>query len=366
MAHRRLTRQIHLTMSPQSNVRAQQQNNHLLVTGTVLFYLVAALAMVMANKWVLQTTSAPLFFLFAQLAIAVVLFLASHAAGLIQVPLHIDGQLLKGLAPMIGLNVVGLSFSNYTLKYVDASFYQVARGLVLPFTVATSCIFLHTRPSIRILFSCSIVTLGFFIGVFLDAIPISLLGIGFGVASSAITAVHSVVIKKSLDVVNGSAMHLSWYTNLFSAVVIIPVIVLAGEVPAITDLFFGPEEITTASDLSALSTFVWGSLITGAIGFLMSLASLLSIKVTSPITHMISSAVRGVAASLLAMWLFSDVISSGRASSIATILGGSVYYTWVKHVESQTPKSGEREGSKYERVPLEDVEAAKTTSHKPE
>lgn len=42
----------------------------------------------------------------------------------------------------------------------------------------------------------------------------------------------------------------------------------------------------------------------------MSLASLLSIKVTSPITHMVSSAVRGVAASLLGMWLFGDVIST--------------------------------------------------------
>ncbi|KAF9224724.1 hypothetical protein BS17DRAFT_778915 [Gyrodon lividus] len=354
-------------MSSQSTVRSQQQNNHLLVTGTVLFYLVAALAMVMANKWVLQTTSAPLFFLFAQLVIAVILFLASHAAGIVQVPLYIDGQLVKGLAPMIGLNVVGLSFSNYTLKYVDASFYQVARGLVLPFTVATSYVFLYTRPSLRILFSCSIVTLGFFVGVFLDSIPISLLGIGFGVTSSAITAVHSVVIKKSLDVVNGSAMNLSWYTNLLSAVVMIPLIALAGEVPAITNLFFGPEDIIPSpGELSALSTFVWGSLITGAIGFLMSLASLLSIKVTSPITHMISSAVRGVAASLLAVWLFGDVISNGRASSIATILGGSIYYTWVKHVESQTPKSGERDGSKYERVPLEDVEAGKATSQKPE
>jgi hypothetical protein len=42
---------------------------------------------------------------------------------------------------------------------------------------------------------------------------------------------------------------------------------------------------------------------------MMSLASLLSIKVTSPITHMVSSAVRGVAASVLGVWLFGDIIS---------------------------------------------------------
>jgi len=113
---------------------------------------------------------------------------------------------------------------------------------------------------------------------------------------------------------------------------------------------------------------------------MMSIASLLSIKITSPITHMVSSAVRGVAASLLGLWLFADIISrcvglpafyfvelvsfvftlfsvhSGRVASIATILLGSIYYTWVKHVESQP--------AKYDRVPLEDVEAGKGPGEK--
>lgn len=239
------------------------------------------------NKWVLQSTSAPLFFLFTQLLIAVLLFLASHAIGLVLIPLFIDGQLLKGLAANVVLNVVALRYdfntedyphslkrcfsaSNYTLQYVDVSFYQVARGLLLPFTVATSYFFLHARPSFRVLFSCSVVTLGFFIGNFLDAIPISPLGIAFGVTSSAISAVHSVVIKKSLDVVNGSAMHLSWYTNLLSAVVMLPLVLLVGEGPAIMELFSGGNEIISSSGgLSPLSTFIWGSLITVSIDFVV-------------------------------------------------------------------------------------------------
>lgn len=350
-------------MSHKHDARLQPQSSRLLVTGTVLFYLVAALCMVMANKWVLKTTAVPLFFLFSQLVIAVILFIIAHVAGLLVVPFYVDTQLLIQLAPNIGLNVVGLSFSNFTLKYVDASVYQVARGLVLPFTVLTSYFFLSARPSLRILFSCSIVTLGFFVGVFLDSVPMGLIGIGFGVSSSAITAVHSVVIKKSLDIVKGSAMNLSWYTNLLSAVVMMPIIVFAGEIPAIADLFFGVGVVPEEGELSDLQRFVWGSFITGALGFMMSLASLLSIKVTSPITHMVSSAVRGVAASILAMLLFGDIISGGRASSIATILLGSIYYTWVKHVESQqVPKDGGR----YDRVPLEDVEAGKEFSSKPE
>ncbi|KAI5120405.1 hypothetical protein M0805_000184 [Coniferiporia weirii] len=327
----------------------QAPPGRLLVFGTVSFYMVAALAMVMANKWVLNTTSVPLFFLFTQLVIAVVLFILSHALGIIKVPFRVDFALCKGLAPMIILNVVGLSFSNFTLKYVDASFYQVARGLVLPFTVLTSFVFLSARPSSYILLACGIVTCGFFVGVFLDGLSVSRKGIFFGVFSSATTALHAVVIKKAIKLLNDSALDLCWYTNLLSAVVLSVVVVLSGEVPGVIELLYGS---------SGLVPFIWGSIITGIFGFLMGIASLLSIKVTSPITHMVSSAVRGVAASFLGVWLFHDIITSGRAASIAIILGGSIYYTWVKHAESQGPASSP-EKKAYERVALDEMEAGK-------
>ncbi|PPQ73964.1 hypothetical protein CVT26_006315 [Gymnopilus dilepis] len=275
---------------------------------------------------------------------------------------------------MVGLNVLGLSFSNYTLKYVDASFYQIARGLVLPFTVListySSSLSLSShpspRPSLPILLACTLVTLGFFTGVLLDGTALSLVGISFGVASSLITATHSVVIKQSLGVVGGSALALSWYTNALSAVVLAPLLVLAGEGGGVVRLLFGEPERVTADRLSPLATFLWGSAITGVLGFMMSIASLLSIKVTSPITHMVSSAVRGVAASLLGVWLFHDIITTGRASSIAIILLGSIFYTWVKHQESQAASNGNsskpsttsRRGSReYERLKMDDVEA---------
>ena len=48
----------------------------------------------------------------------------------------------------------------------------------------------------------------------------------------------------------------------------------------------------------------------GSVGFLLSIATILSIKVTSPITHMVSSAVRGVAASFLGVAIFGDILTS--------------------------------------------------------
>ncbi|KAJ7247891.1 hypothetical protein B0H12DRAFT_733514 [Mycena haematopus] len=311
--------------------------------------------MVMANKSVLNVTDVPLFFLLVQLLIAVLLFGIADVLRIFPERLTFDLKICKGLAALVALNCIGLSFSNYTLKYVDASFYQVARGLVLPFTVATSFIMLHVRPSVLILVSCAIVTAGFFCGVLLDGIPISLVGVAFGVASSSITALASVVIKQSLPVVSGSTILLSWYGNLLSAIVLAPIVLLAGEGPGVVALLTGAPRIVVgdaAGAPSELKTFLWGSLVTGSVGFLMSIAGLLSIKVTSPITHMISSAVRGVLQSLLAMWFFQDVISGGRATSIAVVLGGSIYYTWVKHKEAEAAAA-------YEKLAMDDLEAGK-------
>jgi len=132
--------------------------------------------------------------------------------------------------------------------------------MVLPFTVCTSFFVLHSRPSFRILLACLMVTMGFFVGVFLDGTKVSIIGVTFGVLSSMITAVHSVVIKRSLDVVKGSALHLSWYTNLYSAIALVPIVVVSGEVPAIAALLDEPSPLSTG--ISPLNTFLWGSAIT--------------------------------------------------------------------------------------------------------
>ena len=56
--------------------------------------------------------------------------------------------------------------------------------------------------------------------------------------------------------------------------------------------------------------FLLKTCVQGSVGFLLSIALALSIQVTSPITHMISSAVRGVAASMLGVALFGDILTS--------------------------------------------------------
>jgi len=73
--------------------------------------------------------------------------------------------------------------------------------------------------------------------------------------------------------------------------------------------------------------------VTGLFGFLLCVAGLLSIKITSPITHMFSSAARSVLQTALGIWIFGDILTTNRAASISLILAGTMLYTWIKSTE---------------------------------
>ena len=109
----------------------------------------------------------------------------------------------------------------------------------------------------------------------------SLLSLFYGLLSSLFIALHSVLIKSSLPHCGGSTIQLAYWTNLGSAAFLVPFVLFNGELGTVMRL-------AESSDWQA-SVFVWGSVITGVFGFLLCVAGLLSIKVTSPITHMFSS-----------------------------------------------------------------------------
>ncbi|GAA5830118.1 hypothetical protein JCM3766R1_002792 [Sporobolomyces carnicolor] len=302
-----------------------------MVIFSVLFYLVAAIVMIMVNKWVLNKVKIPLFFLFCQLGIAVILLQLCALFGYMKLP-RMDVTTCKGLSPLIACNVLGLAFNTYCLQYVDASFYQIARGLVLPFTVFFSWYLLRTRSSPATLGAVAIVCVGFMLGVSSENMHTSALGISLGVASSVTTAVHAIVVKRSLSVVSGT-LDLAYYSNLLSALVIAPFVILSGEIWTVLDMLLGDGE-----GAAAFSTFMTGAAVTGVFGFLICIAGFLSIKVTSPISHMISAAVRGVLQTFLGMWLFDDQVTAGRGFGIMFILTGSIYYVYTKSQEQSAPK----------------------------
>jgi GDP-fucose transporter C1 len=136
-----------------------------------------------------------------------------------------------------------------------------------------------------------------------SSVPTSL-ALFYGILSAFFIAIHSVLIKSTLPYVDGSALHLSYWTNLGSSIVLLPIVVVIGEASEFLRLLGKAEnvdgELLCSSSANffteaalgsqwAWSTFLWGSLVTGVFGALLGLAGMLSVKATSPITHMFSS-----------------------------------------------------------------------------
>ncbi|GAA96886.1 hypothetical protein E5Q_03559 [Mixia osmundae IAM 14324] len=309
-----------------------RESTNLQVAGAVTFYMVAALTMIVANKWVLNAVALPLYFLFLQLVVAVILLWMTALFGYYDLPATWNKKVLRGLAPFLTINTLGLALNTFTLQYVDASFYQIARGLVLPFTAILSYHFLTVVPSKATIASIGVVCIGFALGVGFEDMSVSLLGIILGVGSSATTAAHAIAIKRALPVVQNSTMNLVWYANLMTALALLPFAVIV-ETGGLLSLI--------AEGGHALYTFVAGTLLTGFFGFAICIAGFISIKVTSPTTHMISSAVRGVLQTFLGVALFHDIVTYGRASGIAVIILGSVLYTWSMSRAPPPPKKPE-------------------------
>jgi len=328
-------------MSPDNQQQQQAPPPHH-VASVVSFFIIAAMVMVFVNKAVLNSSpTLPFSFLLIQLLIAVALL---HLTALlfptkVEIPNIWDLQKARQLLVIVGVSVVTLVFNTLCLRDVDASFFQIARGMVLPLTIVVSALTTRSLPSAKVLVAALVVTLGFLVGVFpstASAIPnssteslsyIAARGILFGFISSFMIAVHAVLIKSTLPVVNNSSIQLAYWTNAGAALFLVPLVVLNGEIAALTELV----------QMDGWSVFVIGSAVTGVFGFFLCIATLSSIKVTSPVTHMFSAAARSVLQTLLGVWIFGDVITSTRGMSILITLAGTLYFTWVKAQETRAP-----------------------------
>ncbi|KAF8519039.1 hypothetical protein BU17DRAFT_48198 [Hysterangium stoloniferum] len=305
------------------------------VVGVVAFYMVAALIMVFVNKAVL--ISAPnltvLFMFFQSIMTVILLHFTALFTSVVTIP-TLELATARKLAWLIIVDAAGFVFNALCLRDVEAAFFQVARGLVLPLTISIVSIHSRSTPSWKVCGCALVVTIGFFIGVSPSeelpekSVPTPL-ALFYGFLSSMAIACHAVLIKISLPHVDGSSTQLSYWSNLGSAIIIGITAILKGEVLEFVKMSSGGSW--------DWSVFAWGNLVTGFVGFLMSIAGILSVKVTSPVTHMFSSAARSVLQVALGIRIFGDILTVQRAASIFTILCGTLLYTWVKSREPPPP-----------------------------
>jgi len=320
--------------------------------------------MVFVNKIVMLNNPelTILFMFFQSLTTVLLLTLTSFLTPLVSVPSWSRSSVpaniatIKNLFPLILIDALGFVFNALCLRDVEAAFYQIARGMVLPLTITVVAITSRTPPAKSVVLCAFVVTVGFLLGVaWPTAIPEKSmpgpLALFYGVLSSLSIAIHAVLIKSSLTYVGGSPTQLSYWANFGAAIFLGILALLRGETQGFVGLVRGGEV--------DLRTFFWGNVITGVFGFLISVAGILSVKVTSPVTHMFSSAARSVLQVALGVKIFGDVVNQQRVLSVLTILAGTLLYTWFKSREAPSSQGARDASSRETAKDIEDLEMEK-------
>ncbi|KAF4468012.1 GDP-fucose transporter [Fusarium albosuccineum] len=314
----------------------------------VLFHSSCAIWSTILSKSALNGVEAPVTLLALQTTVQVLLLTAiGTMTGWIK--LYRPLSAWTALLPLTVARLVGILAKTYCLASVNASVYQIARGLLLPFTLFLSLLVLRPRPYYPplSLVGCAMVMAGFGTGMMADYSQMLTSGKGvlLGVGSSFTTAVESVVVKKFLGKSQEGMWQMVWMSNCMATLFYIPLLPLSGELSTMAGLF-------TAETVDIGRQFLGSACLTGLSAFLLTIATFMQIEVTSPTTHMIVTAARGVAQSSLAVVLLGEILTADRAGSMALILGGSALYGWARdrYQQSKKPAAGS-----YQLLPREEA-----------
>lgn len=221
-----------------------------------------------------------------------------------------------------------ITFNNLALKYVEVSFYNVARSLTIVFNVVLTYFMLNETTSVPTLGTLAIVIAGFFLGS-AGEVRFSLIGSAFGLASSLFVALNGVVTKQGMKIVDGNQWRLQFYNNVSASVLFLPLIAFSGELGTIR-----------AHAPMLLSAKFWGIMTLGGVfGFLIGIVTILQISVTSPLTHNISGTAKAGVQTLLALYIWRNPTTAANLIGTALVLIGSGVYTYVRSSEMEAARS---------------------------
>ena len=150
-------------------------------------------------------------------------------------------------------------FNTLCLRNVDASFFQIARGLLLPCTIFTNALATRITPRSNTIRAAALVTMGFFLGIspssfFKSSDIISsgevissstpsasfvegakymwkdvvqnmdnekVLALVYGTLSALMTAIHAVLVKSAVKTLEGSVLRLNYWSNMLSGLFLV-------------------------------------------------------------------------------------------------------------------------------------------------
>lgn len=211
------------------------------VTQVICLYWVVSISMVYLNKILLSSEEAsipaPLFVTWYQCIItaAICYFfgLIGERTRKLGVGSYFDSYPLVRYNFRAGLGVLPLSlifvgmitFNNVCLKYVEVSFYNVARSLSIVFNVIFTFLVLGKTTSWSTCLTLLVVIYGFYIGIEGET-NFSLFGTAAGVISSVFVSLNSIFTAKVLPLVNEDKSLLLYYNNVNGMILFLPLIII--------------------------------------------------------------------------------------------------------------------------------------------
>jgi GDP-fucose transporter C1 len=183
----------------------------------------------------------------------------------------------KKIFPLSVVFVGMITFNNLCLKWVEVSFYNVARSLTIVFNVFFSRVLLGSHTSPKTLLCLGVVIIGFAMGSHAE-LNFSLKGTIAGILSSLFVSLNSIFTKKVLPAVDDNHWRLTYYNNVNACLLFIPLI-----------LYYEADVLKTAIGTQLVSGIFWSAMtVAGFFGFSIGIVTVLQIKATSPLSHNIS------------------------------------------------------------------------------
>lgn len=302
--------------------------------------------MVFVNKSLLSSSEskidAPLFITWFQCVVTVIACYVMGELGVPNVPrFEIKSGILKQMLPLSCVFTMMMVCNNLCLKYVEISFYQVARSLTIVFNVIFDFIVLGQRTSFPAIMCCLLVVSGFLVGN-QQELRWSLQGVLFGVSASFFVAMNAIFVKKKFPLVDNNPWKLTLYNNLNASLLFIPLIIGFAE----------PNIILISPNI--VKAKFWSMMITGGVfGVCISFAVAAQIKYTSPLTHNVSATAKAAAQTVLGLIVYKNPITFWGGASVAVILIGSLFYTLVRRSELKKKMAAQEAATKAKTTEVE-------------
>jgi GDP-fucose transporter C1 len=289
--------------------------------------MVVSLALVFANKIMMKNLEFPypLFLSWAQWVVAEICILIGGFLSprypqyfSLFAPLEWDWAIAWKVTPLTVVYIVMITLNNVCLRYVEVTFYQVARSLTLPWTITmTLVLFPEQGIDVKTIFSCLVVFSGFVIGS-LGEVNFSWAGLIAGVISSGAVAYYGIAIKKALPHVGGSQWRLLIYNTTISIFMSLPIMYFFDELPGVNNI--------------VISNQIWNAIwISGVLGFLINIAIFMQVKYTTPLTNAISGTAKACIQTLLGWLFFRNEVSFMNFMGIVAVIGGSGWYSQIRY-----------------------------------